>query len=79
MCIFWWDFTEPRPNIPEEKWFWKSHCSGYARGRDLLEAVSEISVKTLYPVHTDHPNIFEKVAKNRILINGVMHELTRRI
>ncbi len=26
----------------------QSHCSGHARGQDLLEAVSEINAKTLF-------------------------------
>lgn len=46
----------------------QSHCSGHARGRDLLEAVSEIDAKTLYPVHTEHPELYKKVSKNVILI-----------
>lgn len=39
----------------------QSHCSGHARGRDLLDAVSEISAKTLYPIHTEHPDAYTKV------------------
>jgi ribonuclease J len=46
----------------------QSHCSGHARGRDLLEAVSEIGAKTLYPVHTEHPDAYKGVSKNMVLI-----------
>jgi len=46
----------------------QSHCSGHARGQDLLEAVSEIGAKTLYPVHTEHPEMYNKVSKDMILI-----------
>lgn len=46
----------------------QSHCSGHARGKDLLEAVSEIGAKTLYPIHTEHPDLYKKVSKNMILI-----------
>jgi len=46
----------------------QSHCSGHARGRDLLEAVAEIGAKTLYPVHTEHPDLYKKVSKNMIFI-----------
>jgi ribonuclease J len=46
----------------------QSHCSGHARGRDLLEAVKEIDAKVLFPVHTVHPEEYRKVAKNMILI-----------
>ncbi len=46
----------------------QSHCSGHARGQDLIEAVKEIGAKTLYPVHTVHPELYQKVSKNMILI-----------
>ena len=54
----------------------QSHCSGHARGKDLLEAVSEIDAKTLYPVHTAHPELYKKVSKNMILIEeGIKYNL----
>jgi len=54
----------------------QSHCSGHARGSDLLEAVSEIDAKTLYPVHSEHPDLFKKVSKNMILVKeGVRYDL----
>jgi len=46
----------------------QSHCSGHARGSDLLEAVSDIDAKTLYPVHTEHPDTYKKVSNNMVLI-----------
>ncbi len=46
----------------------QSHCSGHARGRDLLEAVKEINAKTLYPIHTEHPELYQKVTKDMVLI-----------
>ena len=46
----------------------QSHCSGHARGRDLLEAVAEINAKTLYPVHTEHPEAYNSVSNNMILV-----------
>ena len=48
---------------------YQCHCSGHAQGRDLLETVSEISPKTLYPVHTEHPDLYNQVSKNMILID----------
>ena len=54
----------------------QSHCSGHARGRDLLEAVSEIGAKTLYPIHTEHPQEYRKVSENMILVEeGVRYDL----
>lgn len=46
----------------------QSHCSGHARGRDLLEAVSEIGAKILYPIHTEHPELFAKVSDGIIKV-----------
>jgi len=45
----------------------QSHCSGHARGRDLLEAVSEIGASMLFPIHTVHPELYNKVT-NRITL-----------
>lgn len=47
----------------------QSHCSGHARGRDLLEAVLDINARSIFPVHTEHPEAYNKVSKNIILIN----------
>ena len=41
----------------------QSHYSGHASGKDLLEAVGEIGAETLYPVHTEHPDLYHKVFK----------------
>jgi len=54
----------------------QSHCSGHARGRDLLEAVAEIGAKTLFPVHTEHPEAYNAVSKNMVLIQeGIEYKL----
>jgi len=44
------------------------HCSGHAQGRELLETVSEIDAKALYPVHTEHPEAYRSVSKDMILV-----------
>jgi ribonuclease J len=46
----------------------QSHCSGHARGRDLLDAVKEINAKTLYPVHTEHAELYQNITMNMISI-----------
>jgi len=46
----------------------QSHCSGHARGRDLLEAVSEIGAKTVYPIHTEHPELFSRVSDGVVMV-----------
>jgi len=55
----------------------QSHCSGHSKGKDLLEIVSEIGAKTLYPVHTEHAAMFNKVSENRVLIDeGVKYKIS---
>ena len=46
----------------------QSHCSGHARGKDLIEAVGEIDAKTIYPVHTEFPDAFKKISKDSITV-----------
>src|SRR2546422_3264321 len=54
----------------------QSHCSGHARGKDLLEAVSEIGAKTLFPVHTEYPEAYKgTVPKITIVVEGSEYEL----
>ncbi len=42
----------------------QSHCSGHARGTDLLDAVQEINAGSIYPIHTEHPQVFHKISDN---------------
>jgi len=44
------------------------HCSGHARGKDLLDSVREINAKTIYPIHTEHPKVFETISKNTTIV-----------
>ena len=43
------------------------HCSGHAKGTDLLEIVKEIDAKMLFPIHTEHPTEYVRVT-NKITI-----------
>ena len=55
---------------------YQCHCSGHAQGRDLLETVSEISPKNLYPVHTEHPDAYTKATdKITIVQEGTKYDL----
>jgi len=47
----------------------QSHCSGHSKGSEILGLVQEIGAKTVFPVHTEHPDVFKKVSKNRVLID----------
>jgi len=46
----------------------QSHCSGHATGSDLLEIISSIKPKSLYPVHTEHPELYKSVSENMVTI-----------
>jgi ribonuclease J len=46
----------------------QSHCSGHATGKDLLEIISGISPKTLFPIHTEHVDLYSKFVKETTLI-----------
>ena len=45
------------------------HCSGHARGKDLLQIVEEINAKSVYPVHTVHPEVYMQTVKNVVRIS----------
>jgi ribonuclease J len=49
-----------------EMYKFQCHCSGHARSKDLLQIVDEINARTLYPIHTDHPEIYKRTVKNVI-------------
>ena len=37
------------------------HCSGHAKGEDLMEMVKDIDSKILFPVHTEYPTEYARV------------------
>ena len=43
------------------------HCSGHAGGKDLLGAVQEINANTIYPIHTEHPEVFQSISDTIIV------------
>ena len=43
------------------------HCSGHAKGEDLMDMVKEIDSKILFPVHTEYPTEYVRVT-NKINI-----------
>jgi ribonuclease J len=66
------EISEDRKNAWLEKFGmskFQSHCSGHARGRDLFNVVSEIGAKKLYPIHTEHPDLYKKVSESVVLIS----------
>lgn len=54
----------------------QSHCSGHARGRDLIEAVTKIGADMLFPIHTEHPESFmASVPKSILVKEGMKYDL----
>jgi len=52
------------------------HCSGHARGEDLLNIAKEIGAKNLYPIHTEYPIEYQKISNKTILVEeGKKYEL----
>jgi ribonuclease J len=45
-------------NAPEYKPFY-IHASGHASGPELKQLIHAIKPKTVYPIHTNHPNLFK--------------------
>lgn len=46
-----------------EMYKFQCHCSGHARSKDLLQIAEEINPRALYPVHTEHPEVYKGTIK----------------
>ena len=56
--------------------YFQSHCSGHINGDDLKELIRSIHPKTLYPIHTEHPELFKKLPSKTIMVKeGKMYKL----
>jgi ribonuclease J len=44
------------------------HCSGHAKGRDLFEIVKAIDAKMLFPIHTEHPEMYVRLTRNMMVV-----------
>ena len=56
--------------------FIQSHCSGHICGPDLKELIQNINPKLLYPIHTEHPELFKKIdIKTNIVEEGKTYNL----
>ncbi len=44
--------------------FWQAHCSGHAPGTNLEKLIKEINPERIFPVHTEHPEIFKNSFEN---------------
>jgi ribonuclease J len=41
--------------------FFQSHCSGHINGDNLKELITAVHPNKLYPIHTEHPELFQKL------------------
>lgn len=46
----------------------QSHCSGHAYAEDLMTIVKETEPTHLFPVHTEHPDMFKRATENITLV-----------
>ncbi len=44
------------------------HCSGHAKRSDLFSIVKEIGAKMLFPIHTDHPEMYVKATRDMTIV-----------
>jgi ribonuclease J len=56
--------------------FIQSHCSGHISGYDLFEMIKAINPKMLFPVHTEHPEMFKTLnIKTYLIGEGKIYKL----
>ena len=48
--------------------YFQSHCSGHINGDDLKELIRSVHPKILYPIHTEHPELFKKLPSKTIMV-----------
>ena len=46
----------------------QSHCSGHAKESDLLQAVTDIGAKSVFPIHTEKPDGFSKIGSKITIV-----------
>ena len=44
------------------------HCSGHAKGADLFSIVKEIGAKMLFPIHTEHPEMYVRATRDMTIV-----------
>jgi len=56
--------------------FVQSHCSGHINGHDLKQLIKTVNPKKLYPIHTEHPDMFKRIGINtEIVQEGKLYKL----
>jgi len=65
-------FSEKRLNHWLEKFSMEKHqihCSGHAKGKDLLAMVKDIDAKMLFPIHTEKPEAYKKITDKITIVD----------
>jgi ribonuclease J len=44
------------------------HCSGHAKGPDLFSIVKDIDAGMLFPVHTEHPEMYVRATRKMTVV-----------
>jgi len=44
------------------------HCSGHAKNPDLFRVVKEIDARMLFPIHTEHPEIYVRATRKMTVV-----------
>lgn len=56
--------------------FVQSHCSGHINGSDLYELIETVKPKIVFPIHTEHPEMFKKLSMQTNLVEeGELYKL----
>ncbi|MBN1860357.1 MAG: MBL fold metallo-hydrolase [Candidatus Thermoplasmatota archaeon] len=56
--------------------FYQSHCSGHINGYDLKDLITTIHPRKLYPIHTEHPELFQQLpSKTTMVKEGKTYKL----
>jgi ribonuclease J len=56
--------------------FHQIHASGHCPKSDLEKAINTINPKSLYPIHTEYPELFSKIIKQQIRLNIPKRKIT---
>jgi ribonuclease J len=55
--------------------FFQAHCSGHICGSELQHVLSTINPTTLFPIHTEHPEMFGNLAQTKVVEAGKTYSL----
>ena len=60
--------------------FVQAHCSGHITGDDLRELIRRVKPLELYPIHTEHPELFKKleVGNIRMVEEGKEYQVLKK-